>query len=127
MRDALKLGGDRLDEGILLIRHPHPHRLVQALGPLTGQRNQSPPLLGCPRKQGLSKPYPLPHELAHHVEGFMALFRLQSVDRQHQRRDILVAISEPGRVLLSGRQHRLVPTNRVLDGIVRQPDLVRVL
>src|SRR6266702_4746001 len=57
----------------------------------------------------------------------MALFLLQSVDRYHQRRDILVAISEPGRVLLSCRQHRLVPANRVLDGIVRQPDLVRVL
>src|SRR5215813_2909225 len=67
MRDALKLGCDRLDEGILLVRHPHPHRLVQALGPLTGQRNQSPHLLGCTRKQGLSKPYPLPHELAYHV------------------------------------------------------------
>ena len=57
----------------------------------------------------------------------MALFRLQAVDRSPQRRAILVAISEPGRVLLSGRQHRLVPANRGLDGIVRQPDLVRVL
>src|SRR4029077_1972291 len=30
-------------------------------------------------------------------------------------------------VPLSCRQHRLVPANIVLDGIVRQPDLVRVL
>src|SRR5436305_15074900 len=75
MRDALKLGCNRPDEGILLVRHPYPHRLVQGLSPLTGQSNQSPPLLGCTRQQGLRTPHPLAHQLAHHVEGFMAEWR----------------------------------------------------
>ena len=57
----------------------------------------------------------------------MALFWLQSIDRQHERLDIPVDLSEPCRVLLPGRQHRLVQANVVHDGIIGQLDLVRVL
>src|ERR1043165_2671906 len=71
-----KLAGNRLDEGILLIRHPPPHRLVQALSPLPGHDDQPAYLWRRTREQGLSKPYPLTHELAHHIQRFMALFRL---------------------------------------------------
>ena len=84
MRYAGKLTGNRLDEGILLIGHPPPNRLVQALSPLPGHNDQPAYLWRRTREQGLSKPDPLPHELAHHIQRFMALFRLQSVDRQHQ-------------------------------------------
>ena len=52
----------------------------------------------------------------------MAFFRLQAVDRQHQRRDIPVGDAQPLRVLLPSGQHRLVPAEVPLDGIVRQLD-----
>jgi hypothetical protein len=125
--DPRKLGGDGLDERILLVRHPRPHRLAQALSPLTREDDHPVHLLFRTREQGLSKPDPLPCEFAHHIQRLMALFRLQSIDRQHQRRDIPVDLSEPCRVLLPGRQYRLVQANIVRDGIVGQPDLVRVL
>jgi hypothetical protein len=57
----------------------------------------------------------------------MAFFRLQSVDGQHQRFDLLVGLSQPLRILLPGRQHRLVQANVSRDGIVRYPDLVGIL
>ena len=127
VRCAGKRAGNRRDEGLLLIRHPHPHRLVQALAPLAGHDDQPAHLLHCTREQGLSKPDPLTREFAHHIQRLMALFWLQSIDRQHERLDIPVGLSEPCRVLLPGRQHRLVQANVVHDGIVGQLDLVRVL
>ncbi len=57
----------------------------------------------------------------------MAFFRLQAVDRQHQRRDIPVGFSQPLRVLLPSCQHRLVQAHVARDGIVGQPDVVRVV
>jgi hypothetical protein len=57
----------------------------------------------------------------------MAFFRLQAVDRQHQRRDIPVGLSQLCRVLLPGCQPRLILANIVLDRIVGQLALVRVL
>src|SRR6266446_1483348 len=57
----------------------------------------------------------------------MPFFRLQPVDRQYQRLDIPVSLGQPIWGLLTGGQHRLVQAHRVFDGIVGQPDLVRVL
>ena len=57
----------------------------------------------------------------------MAFFRLEPVDRQHQRLDIPVDLCEPFRGLLSGLQDRLVQAYIGLDGIVRQLNVVRVL
>src|SRR5215813_210264 len=108
VRGAGKLAGNRLDEGILLIGPPPPNRLVQALSPLPGHDDQPAYLWRRTREQGLSTPYPLTHELAYHIQRFMALFRLQAVDRQHQRRDIPVGLNELCRVLLSCRHHGLV-------------------
>src|SRR6266567_3113157 len=76
MRYPRKLGGNRGDERILLVRHPPPHGLGQAVSPLTGQDDQTLHLLRRTRQQGLSKPHPLAHQLAHHIERLMAFFRL---------------------------------------------------
>src|SRR5712692_884663 len=98
VRDAHTLLSNGRDEGILLLRHPHPDRLVQALGPLTGQDDQPAHLLCRTREQGLSKPHPLAHQLTHHIQRFMAFFRLQTVDCQHERLDIPVGLSQLCRV-----------------------------
>jgi hypothetical protein len=127
VRCAGTLPGNRLDEGILLLGPPPPNRLVQALGPPTGHDAQPADLRRRPREPGLSTPYPLPPELAHHIQRFMALFRWQSVDRQHQRRDIPVGLSELCRGWRSCRSHGLVQATLVLDDIVGQPERVRVL
>jgi len=57
----------------------------------------------------------------------MPFFRLQAVDRQHQRRDISVGDAQPLGGLLPSGQHRLVPAEVPLDGLVRQQDFVGVL
>src|SRR6266404_805342 len=80
--DPRKLGGDGLDERILLVRHPRPHRLGQALSPLTRQDDQPAHLRLRTGEQGLGKPHPLALEFAHHIERLMPFFRLQPVDRQ---------------------------------------------
>src|SRR5712691_11036957 len=56
---------------------PPPHRRVYALGPLTGQDDHTAHLLHRTRQQGLSTPHTLAHQLAHHIERFMAFFRLR--------------------------------------------------
>ena len=62
-----KLRANRLHEGILLVRYPHPNGLGQALGPLTGQGDHTPHLFGSTRQEGLRKPHPLAPQLADHV------------------------------------------------------------
>jgi hypothetical protein len=57
----------------------------------------------------------------------MAFFRLQAVDRQHQRRDIPVVLSQPLWILLPGRQHGLVAAKIGCESIVGQPDMIGVL
>src|SRR6266702_1604596 len=57
----------------------------------------------------------------------MALFRLETVDRQYQGLDIPTGLCQPIRVLLPASQHGLVEANIVFHGIVRHSDLVRVL
>jgi len=52
---------------------------------------------------------------------------LETVDRQHQCPDIAVGFNQLGRVLLPGREHRLIPANIRLDRISGQPDPVRVV
>src|SRR5712691_2215915 len=65
--DSRKLGGDGLDERILLVRHPRPHRLGQALSPLTRQDDHTVHLLLRTREQRLGKPHPLVCQFAYHI------------------------------------------------------------
>ncbi|HSX77904.1 MAG TPA: hypothetical protein VLQ80_04935 [Candidatus Saccharimonadia bacterium] len=127
VRCAGTLAGNRRDDGILLVRHPHPHRLVQALAPRTGSDAQPAHLLRRTREPGLRTPDRLPRERAHHVPRLMALVWLPSIARQHQRCDSPGGLSEPCRVVLPGRQHGLVPATIVRDGSIGPLDLVRVL
>src|SRR5262249_48782099 len=62
-----KLRANRLHERILLVRHPPPNGLGQALGPLTGQGDHTLHLYRGARQEGLRKPHPLAPQLADHV------------------------------------------------------------
>jgi hypothetical protein len=57
----------------------------------------------------------------------MAFFRLQAVDRQHQRCNIPVVVRQPLWILLPGRQHGLVAVKIGRDSIIGQPDSIGVL
>src|SRR5262249_57614503 len=60
VRCAGKLASNRRDEGILLLRHPHPHRLGQALAPLAGHHYQPAHPPPSPPPPTPTQPHPPP-------------------------------------------------------------------
>jgi hypothetical protein len=126
VRHVGELGGDALDEGILLVRHPQLHRLAQLLDPLLGLGQQTLHLVGAAGQQGLGEPDPLAAQLADDVEGFVPLLRLQAVDGQDQVVDVLVSRRQHGAVVVAGGDHPAVALQVAGDGVVGQRDAIAV-
>src|SRR5207237_6118204 len=92
VRRAGKLCGNGRDEGILLLRHPHPYGLGHARGPLTRHDDQPAHLRLRTAEQGLGTPHPLALELTPHRERLMPFFRLPPVPRPHRPRTLPVGL-----------------------------------
>ena len=85
---------DPLDERILLIRHPKPHRRAQGLGPLLGLLDQASDLVLRCRDQWLGEPHALLGQLPHDVEGLVSLLGLEAVDAEDDLRPGFVVLAE---------------------------------
>ena len=85
---------DRLDERVLLIRHPEPDRRAQGFGPLLGLLDQASDLVPSLGDQRLGEPHALPGQLPHHVEGLVSLLGLEAVDAEDDLRHRFVFSAE---------------------------------
>ena len=121
-----ELRRDPCDERVLLVRHPQPHRRAQGLGPLLGLRDQASDLVLRGREQRLGEPHPLPGQLPHDVEGLVPLLGLEAVDAEDDLRRGFVVSPQGLGVLLPCREHGLVTSDVLVDGIVGELDLVVV-
>lgn len=117
---------DPFDERVLMIRHPEPHRRAQGLGPLLGLLDQASDLVLGRGDQRLGEPDALPGQLAHDVEGLVSLLGLEAVDAEDDLRRGFVVSAERLGVLLPRREHDLVPSDVLVDGIFGELDLVVV-
>jgi hypothetical protein len=126
MRHPRKLGGDSLNERLLLVRHPQHHRLTQLCGPLLGLADETLDLVGGAGHQRLGEPDPLGVEFADHVERFVSLFGLESVNAQDQGVAVAIHVGQDGRILLSGRDHDPITPQSAGNGVLGERDVVRV-
>ena len=117
---------DPRDERVLLVRHPERHRHAQGLGPLLGLRDQASDLVRGGREQRLGEPDPLPGQLPDDVEGLVSLLGLEAVDREDDLRRRLRSVGGGLGVLLPRREHDLVPSDVLVDGIFGELDRVVV-
>ena len=117
---------DPLDERILLIRHPEPHRQAQGIGPLLGLDDQASDLVLRRGEQRLSEPDALPGQFPHDVERLVSLLGLEAVDAEDDLRPGFVSSAERLGVLLPRREHGLVPSDVRVDGVVGELDRVVV-
>ena len=85
---------DPLDERILLIRHPKPHRHAQGFGPLPGLGDQASDLVLGRGEQRLSEPDALLGQLADDVERLVSLLGLEAVDAEDDLRRGFVLSAE---------------------------------
>jgi site-specific DNA recombinase len=117
---------DRLDERLLLIRHPEPHGPAQGFGPDFGLLDQATDLVLGGREQRLSEPHTLPGQLPHDVERLVSLLGLEAVDAENDLRRGFVFSAEQLGVLLAGREHDLVTPDVLVDRVFGELDVVVV-
>ena len=77
---------DGLDERLLLMRHPKPHRRAQGLGPRVGLLDQASDFVLSCREQRRSEPHALLGQLPHDGEGLVSLLGLEAVDAENSLR-----------------------------------------
>jgi hypothetical protein len=123
---AFELRADGLDEGVLLVGDPQPHRLAQSGGHLAGADQQAAHFVGATGQQGLSEPDAAGGQFADGIEGLVALLGLQAVDAQPQGADVAVGQAQQVGVLLAGGEHGLVAAQVERDCVVGQSDVVGV-
>ena len=93
--------------------------------PVAGLGNQLPHGGGRTADQRRAEPNSPVGQFAYHLEGLVALLRLQTVDTQDDFRDILVSRRQEFRVLFAGRHDRLIPGNRISGLRAQQTFILR--
>ena len=124
VRHVGEFRSDPFDERLLLIRDPEPHGRTQGFGPLLALRDQASDLALGGREQRLGEPDALPGQLAHDVERLVSLLGLEAVDGEDDLRPGSVFPAERLGVLLPRREHDLVTTDVLVDGIFGELDRV---
>ena len=122
MRHVGEFRGDPRHEGVLLVRDPKRDRLAEGGGPSFGLLDQSSDFVGRRGEQRFGEPDALACQFANDVERLVSFFGLQAVDREDDRIDPMIVLTQGLGVLLTRREHRLIASDVLGDSAFGEVD-----